>query len=748
MNTKQFSDQDKTDIKKAYDALIQSISETMTPDEIEYVRKAYDLCCEKFGESVMDSGRPVVLHALNVAQIAYSELGMRSKTVVSALLHNITRYTDVTFDEIKTLFGDRVALILNDLEKVMGLDMTHISTQSDTFRKLFLSIIDDIRVVMLILAHCLDSCRNKSDIECGVIEYDSADSHEVIEKKRLAKFFDEVKYIIIPIVHRLGLYKIKQEFEEALMIYENPREFYEIKEKIILSRDMQVKKMETFLKPIRQGLVENGYDTTIKWRTKSVPSIFAKMKAQDVPFEKVYDLFAVRIIINNPRKSIFDERSDCWKVYAMVTSLYKPNEKRMRDWITVPKASGYESLHATVEDGTYNVEVQIRTLRMDDNAERGTASHWLYKAGNDKHQTADEWLNQIREIIEMPEQEKDNNAFDSSLAKKGKADKIFIITPQGDVKQLPVGSTILDFAFEVHTQVGCHCIGARVNGKMQPIRYVLNNGDRVEIQTSKKQVPKADWLNYVNTEKSKGRIKRYLKDQEMKEAELGSSIFHRKLKNWKIEFNDKIFSDLLKKYDCGSGIEFYHKIATDRIDLAEMKAFILSFYEEKESHQDRVEDDPKKEKPVGFDDDVMTIGTNISGMAFKMAKCCNPIQGDDVVGFINVGGVISIHRTNCHNFIAIRKRYPYRVVDVKWQNDSAVSRASFKITAKDNFGILSDITEVMKQMEINIVDAKMGTKNGLYEGHFVVQISNTGYLEQLLRRLREVRGVIEVQRND
>jgi len=746
MKSGKFSEQDINKVNEAYNALIQSVSVTMTPEEIEYVKKAYTLCCEKYGENLMDSGRPIVLHALNVAQISYSELGMQSKTVVSALLHNITRYSDITFEEIKTVFGDRVALILNDLEKVMGLDMTHVSTQSDTFRKLFLSMIDDIRVVMLILAHCLDSCRNKGDIESEVVVSNGFDSQDVIERKRLEKFFSQVKYIIIPIVHRLGLYKIKQEFEEALMIYENPREFKEIKDKITLSRDVQEQRMEVFLKPIRQGLIDGGYDTTIKWRTKSVPSIYAKMKAQDVPFEKVYDLYAVRIIINNSKQS--DEKSDCWKVYALVTNLYKPNESRMRDWITKPKSSGYESLHATVEDGGYNVEVQIRTLRMDDNAERGTASHWLYKESKDKHHTADAWLNQIREIIEMPEGEKDANTFDSSLAKKGKTDKMFIITPQGDVKQLPVGSTILDFAFEVHTQVGSHCIGARVNGKMQPIRFELKNGDRVEIQTSKKQVPKADWLNYVNTEKSKARIKRYLKDQEMKEAEIGSSIFHRKLKNWKIEFNDKIFNDLLKEYDSESGIEFYHKIATDQIDLAEMKAFILAQFEEKEKLQDRGDDEAKKEKLVDVDDDAMTIGANISGMAFKMARCCNPIQGDDVIGFINVGGVISIHRTNCHNFRAIRKRYPYRVVDVKWQNDAVMSKASLKITAKDNFGILSDITEVMKQMEINIIDANMGTKNGLYEGHFVVQISSVGYLEQLMRRLRELRGIIDVQRND
>lgn len=745
MRTITFSEKERNEIEEAYNALIQSISGTMSAEEVDYVKKAYSLCSEKFGGSVMESGRPVVLHALNVAQIAYTELGMRSKTVVSALLHNITRYTDVSFEEIKTSFGDRVALILNDLEKVMGLDMTHVSTQSDTFRKLFLSIIDDIRVVMLILAHCLDSCRNKADIESEVIVPGPGDTPEVFERKRLAKFFDEIKYIVIPIVHRLGLYKIKQEFEEALMIYENPREFYEIKEKIALSRDMQEKRMEAFLRPIRQGLADSGYDTTIKWRTKSVPSIFAKMKAQDVPFEKVYDLFAARIIINNSKKS--DEKSDCWKVYALVTSLYKPNEKRLRDWITVPKASGYESLHATVEGEMYNVEVQIRTLRMDDNAERGTASHWLYKASDDKHQTSDAWLNQVREIIERPDGENNTDAFDSSLAQKGKADKMFIITPQGDVKQLPVGSTILDFAFEVHTQVGCHCIGARVNGKMQPIRFELKNGDRVEIQTSKKQMPKADWLNYVNTEKSKGRIKRYLKDQEMKEAGLGSSIFYRKLKNWKIEFNDKFFSLLLKKYECDSGIEFYHKIATDQIDLAEVKASIMSWYEEKEIRQDRVEDDARKDKAAD-NDDIMTIGVNVDGMAFKMARCCNPILGDDVVGFVSVGGAISIHRSNCPNFMAMKKRYPYRVVDVKWQNNPTSARASLKITANDNFGILSDITEVMKQMEINIVDANMNTRNGLYEGHFVVQISNVGHLEQLIRRLRDVRGVIDVQRID
>lgn len=723
---KKYSEKEILEIEKSYNELIQSVGETMTLEEVGYVRKAYELCCSKYDGMRMRSGRPMVLHVLEVAKISYSEMGMHSKTIVCALLHNITKVSDVTFDDIKEQFGERVMLILKGLIKVMSLNMSQISTQSDTFRKLFLSMIDDIRVVMLIIAHCLSNCRHQGDIDVSV-----------------DKFFEITNYLVIPIVHRLGLYNIKKDMEEALMIHENPKEFEEIKEKISMSHVMQEEKMANFLLPIRQELGKEGFDYTIKWRTKSIPSIFAKMKAQGVPFEQVYDLFAVRIIINNSK--IKEEKADCWKVYSIVTNLYQPNPQRLRDWITKPKASGYESLHTTVKNGVDWVEVQIRTSRMDEIAEKGNASHWSYKSHNDKHQTADEWLNQIRGILEATDQSDFNPLDDKRAAKRGKADKMYIITPQGEVKQLPVGSTILDFAFEVHTQVGSHCIGARVNGKMQPIRYVLNNGDRVEIQISKRQTPKADWLNYVNTEKAKSKIRRFLKDEEMKEAELGSSIFHRKLKNWKIVFNDKMFTELLKEYDCESGIEFYHKIATNQIDLAELKAFILSQTEEKEVH--KVEEEQRRDKPAENENDAMSIGENINGFAFKMAKCCNPIPGDSVCGFVNVGGGITIHRVNCKNAIAMKKRYPYRLVEVKWQGD-VPSRATIKVVAKDSFGILSDITEVMKQMEINIIDASMGTRNGMYEGRFVVHVTSVNYLEQLIRKLRSLNNVTEVQRID
>ena len=560
-----YSEQEIKAIEESYNALIQSVEESMTLEEVGYVKKAYELCCQKYDGMRMRSGRPMMLHVLEVAQICYSEMGMHSKTIVSALLHNITKCTDVTFDEITEMFGERVTLILRGLKKVMALNMAKISTQSDAFRKLFLSMIDDIRVVMLIIAHCLCNCRNQGDIDPDP-----------------DKFFEITKYLVIPITHRLGLYNIKKDMEEAVMIHENPKEYREIEEKITMSHVTQEEKMANFLLPIRRGLSEMGFDYTIKWRTKSIPSIFAKMKAQNVPFEQVYDLFAVRIIINNSR--IKDEKADCWKVYSVVTNLYQPNPQRLRDWITKPKASGYESLHTTVKNGVDWVEVQIRTSRMDEIAEKGNASHWSYKSSGDKHQSPDEWLNQIRGILEDTDQS-DFNPFDDKRAAKGKSDKIYIITPQGEVKQLPVGSTILDFAFEVHTQVGSQCIGARVNGKMQPIRYVLSNGDRVEIQTNRRQSPKADWLNYVNTEKAKSKIRRFLKDEEMKDSELGSSIFHRKLKNWKITINDKVFTDLLKRYGCESGIELYNKIALNEINLVEMKAVILALLE-KDSRKD------------------------------------------------------------------------------------------------------------------------------------------------------------------
>ena len=462
------------------------------------------------------------------------------------------------------------------------------------------------------------------------------------------------------------------------------------------------------------------------------------MKTNNLPFEQIFDIFAVRIIIKNSKPS--EEKTDCWRVYSIVTNIYQPNPKRLRDWITSPKVSGYESLHTTVQADKNWIEVQIRTERMDDIAERGSAAHWQYK-GKNKKQTTDEWLNQVREILESPQY----GVLDDRLSSSYKSDKIYVFTPNGDLKQLPVGATVLDFAFDIHTQVGSRCSGANVNGKLQPIRYELNSGDKVEILTNKKQVPKSDWLNVVTTDKAKSRIKRYLKDQEMKEAELGSALFYRRLKNWKITYTDKLLSEILKEYNLSSGIEFYHQIATEKIDIIRLKDFILSLDEDKVVKEEKPDDECVKDKDVKIGE--VCIGNNLSDLAFKLAKCCNPIHGDEVIGFISINGGVTIHRRDCSNVRALKKNYPYRIIDVRWSNQpEKVSEVAINIIANNELGLLGSISNVIKELEINILNASFETKENRSVGNLVLQVSNTNLLNQLLNKLNSLDGIIEVKR--
>ena len=499
--------------------------------------------------------------------------------------------------------------------------------------------------------------------------------------------------------------------------------------------------IENFLSPIRKALEEEKIENTIKWRTKSIHSIYEKMKTNNLPFEQIFDIFAVRIIIKNSKLS--EEKTDCWRVYSLVTNIYQPNPKRLRDWITTPKISGYESLHTTVRADKNWIEVQIRTERMDEIAERGSAAHWQYK-GKNKKQTTDEWLNQVREILESPNFGKN----DDELSKSCKTDKIYVFTPNGDLKQLPVGATVLDFAFDIHTQVGSQCAGANVNGKLQPIRYVLNSGDRVEVLLNKKQAPKSDWLNVVNTDKAKNRIKRYLKDQEMKEAQIGSALFYRRLKNWKITYTDRLLSLILKEYNLSSGIEFYHLIATEKIDISRLKDFILSLSETRDTKVEKAEDEfVKDNKAVDVDAGAVSIGGNMNDLAYRVAKCCNPIPGDDVIGFISINGGVTIHRNNCNNVKALKKNCPYRIIDVRWTNENSCnSEITIKVVGDNEFGLLGSISNMIKDLNINILNANFDTKGGRFEGRLVVQINNTILLEQLIRKLRSLKGVSDVSR--
>ena len=711
-------------IDTAYKIFVRSISKVMDTEQIGFIDKAYRLVLEKYDGRKTISGGLFVLSLIEMADIAANEVGLRSKTVVGIFLHRIIRESDVSIDYIRENFGERTALIVEGYDKISDIQINTVSFQSEQFRKLYLSLIDDIRVVLIKIIHRLYDMRHREDVDA----------------KLFKRYLKEVKYLCIPIVHRLGLYEIKKELEEKVMIYENPVEFEEIKNKIRVSSTEQEKLMENFLSPIRKALDDEHIDYHIKWRTKSIPSIYEKMRSNNLPFEQIFDIFAVRIIIKNSKRS--EEKTDCWRVYSIVTNIYQPNPKRLRDWITSPKVSGYESLHTTVRANKNWIEVQIRTERMDEIAEKGSAAHWQYKGKNNK-QTTDEWLNQVREILESPEYGK----LDDRLSNSCKSDKIYVFTPNGDLKQLPVGATVLDFAFDIHTQVGSQCSGANVNGKLQPIRYVLNSGDKVEILTNKKQVPKSDWLSVVTTEKAKNKIKRYLKDQEMKEAEIGSALFYRRLKNWKIPYTDKLLNIILKEYNLSSGIEFYHQIATEQIDVIRLKEFILSLDDNKDNRLERNETETVKEKQSEDKIGEVSIGNNLNDLAFKVAKCCNPIPGDNVIGFISINGGVTLHRTDCNNVKALKKNFPYRIVDVKWhKEDSGFSEVTINIVANNELGLLGLVSNVIKDLHINILNANFDTKGSRSVAKLVLQVNNTNLLEQLLRKLKSIQGVLEVRR--
>lgn len=719
-----YTDSELKKIDASYKSFIESISHVMDSEQIGFIDKAYHLALKSFDGRRTISGKLYVLSLIEMAAIAANEIGLRSKTIVGIFLQDVIHNQTIDLDYIKENFGERIALIIEGYEKISNVQTNKLSFQSEQFRRLYLSLIDDIRVLLIKIIHRIYDMRHKEDVD----------------SKQFVIYLREVKYLYIPILHRLGMYEVKKELEEKLMIYENPEEFEEIKNKIRVTAAEQEKLMEDFLAPIRQALSDEHIEAQIKWRTKSIPSIYEKMKSNNLPFEQIFDIFAVRIIIKNCKRN--EEKTDCWRVYSLVTNIYQPNPKRLRDWITTPKVSGYESLHTTVKAGNKWIEVQIRTERMDEIAEKGSAAHWQYK-GKDKKQTTDEWLNQIREILETPNF--GNN--DEGLAKSCKSDKIYVFTPNGDLKQLPIGATVLDFAFDIHTQLGCHCSGANVNGKIQSIKYQLNSGDRVEVIINKKQVPKPDWLSIVTTDKAKNRIKRYLKDLEMKEAELGSALFFRRLKNWKIPYTEKLLNEILKNYNLSSGIELYHLIATEEIDISDLKDFIFSLADSNDSKSAKVEDERNKDKPndLKTKELSLSLGADVNDLAYKIAKCCNPHPGDEMYGFITISGGVTLHRADCNNLKSLRKNYPYRIIDVRWSNeDSVTTNVTIKIIGNNELGLLSSISSSINEMRINILNANFVTENNKFTGELVLQMHKTINMEQLIRKIKSQKGIIEV----
>ncbi len=727
-------------IQQAYESMLDDIHPFVNaPEHLALIDKAFRFCLEKYDGRYLLSGKAYMYHLIEMGRSAVIEVGLGYISVVASFLHGIDYKEGVSLKELEQQFGKTVAIILEDFSEISRLDTEKVAYNSDNFQVLFLSLIDDMRSVLLKIVHRVYDVRNQNDVDAD----------------RLSKYFHEIKYIYIPIVHRLGLYKLKAELEEKLMLYETPEIFHEIEAKIEASKEARRQTAEKFIARISEGIdaelertKRNGkpkFAYTVKWRLKSIPSIYAKMRAQNVPFEEVYDLMAARVII---RCALKDEQECCWSVYSAITNIYDPMPERLRDWITKPKASGYESLHTTVKyDDKLWFEVQIRTTRMDDIAETGQAAHYLYKG---EKQTSEEWLLNVREVLENP----GLVSFENSYRKIYKSDKIFIFTPEGDLKQLPIGSTVLDFAYEVHTKVGETCNGARVNGHMVPIRHVLTNGDKVEIITSKKQSPRADWLNVVVTEKAKNKIRRYLKEEELKESELGKGMLQRRLKNWKLPFSETVIDMLVKEFKLENSLQLYHQISTEKIDIADVKRFLTSKFGESAEKAERPVpeqiESTKKEQSADAEES-LSIGEDIDNVTYKLAKCCNPIPGDRVFGFVTSDGTISIHRTNCPNAKSMQQRYGYRIINVKWNGiENQGSQATIRIYGRDVMGLLGKITKVISEdLEVNMKNIALNSdKEGFFEGRIVLQISDVEALEQLIVRLKAIEGIMEVIRID
>ena len=727
-------------IQRAYETMLADISPSVNaPEHLALIDKAYRYCLERYDGRYLLSGKAYMLHLIDMARIAVVEVGLGYISVAAAFLHGIDYKMGVSIKELREEFGRTVAIVLEDFSEISKLDTEKVAFNSDNFQVMFLSLIDDMRAVLLKIVHRVYDVRNQNDVA----------------PERLAKYFHEIKYIYIPIVHRLGLYKLKSELEEKLMLYENPAMFHEIEAKIEATHEARKKTADDFISRISESInaeldrtKKNGklkYAYSVKWRLKSIPSIYAKMRAQNVPFEEVYDLLAARVII---RCALKDEQECCWSVYSAITNLYEPMPERLRDWITKPKASGYESLHTTVKyDDKMWFEVQIRTTRMDDIAETGQAAHYLYKG---EKETSEEWLLNVREVLENP----GLVSFENSYRKLYKSDKIFIFTPEGDLKQLPIGSTVLDFAYEVHTRVGETCNGARVNGKMVPIRHELTNGDKVEIITSKRQSPRADWLNVVVTEKAKNKIRRYLKEQELKESELGKGMLQRRLKNWKLPFSETMVEMLVKEFKLENSLQLYHQISTEKIDIADVKRFLTAkFGENAEKTEKTVPEhiSSSKKDNSAEPEECLSIGEDIDNVTYKLAKCCNPIPGDQVFGFVTSDGTISIHRTNCPNAKSMQQRYGYRIINVKWCGmENEGSQATIRIYGRDVMGLLGKITKVISEdLQVNMKNIVFNTdKEGFFEGKIVLQIVDAEALEQLTTKIKAIEGIIDVVRID
>ncbi|WP_316805536.1 bifunctional (p)ppGpp synthetase/guanosine-3',5'-bis(diphosphate) 3'-pyrophosphohydrolase [Pedobacter nototheniae] len=723
---------EKQEILKRYRALLRASKSTLQRGDKKEIRKAFDMALESHKDMRRKSGEPYIYHPIAVAQIAAEEIGLGTTSIVCALLHDVVEDTDITLEDIEREFGKKTAKIIDGLTKISGVFDTNSSLQAENFRKMLLTLADDVRVILIKLADRLHNMRTM----------------DFMPRHKQLKIASETIYLYAPLAHRLGLYAIKSELEDLSMKYLDPDTYKFIAKKLNEKKAERALFIKKFVEPIDEIVHEQGLVADVYGRPKSIHSIWNKMKKKNIPFEEVYDLFAIRIILDSAPEN---EKADCWKAYSIVTDLYRPNPDRLRDWVSSPKGNGYESLHTTVMGprGQW-VEVQIRTQRMNEIAEKGFAAHWKYKESSNDN-GLDQWIQKVREMLSNPEA----NALDflDDFKMNLFSDEIFIFTPKGALIQLPLGATALDFAFEIHTDVGATCIGAKVNHKLVPISYKLQNGDQVEIITSNKQTPKEDWLNIVVTAKAKSKIKSSLKEEKRKIAENGKEILERKLKSLKITYNTDNLNKLSYFFKLPSTQELFVNVALGKIELKDIKEYLSSEKEIETRGPERPENlsvDGIKSKIKGSESDILLIGEDMQRIDYTLAACCNPIPGDDVFGFITVSEGIKIHRTNCPNAAQLMANYGYRVVKAKWNKQQELTfLTGLHIVGIDDVGLINNITRVIStDFKVNMRSITVDTNEGIFDGSIMIFVNDTEHLENLIKNLLKVRGVTGVTRFD
>ena len=734
MNYKATIEEENKEIAKRYKNLLKETYQTLSRSDKLMIRKAFNLSVEAHSNQRRKTGEPYIFHPISVAKIVANEIGLGATSIAAALLHDVVEDTKYTLDNIERLFGETVARIVSGLTKISSLkkDKDH-SIQAENFRKMLLTLHDDVRVILIKVADRLHNMQTM----------------DAMPAYKQVKIASETLYIYAPLAHRLGLYNIKTELEDLGLKYTEPEIYNDILSKISESKEDQENYIKSFENTLNNGLSKESFKYQIKGRFKSIYSIRRKMRKQNVSFDEVYDKFAIRIIYDPSSK---DEKFDAWKIYSIVTDYFKPNPSRLRDWISQPKSTGYEALHITVVGPEAKwVEVQIRSNRMDEIAEKGYAAHFKYKQGIESDNGLDGWLNRLKETLEN----QSINAIDfvEDFKLNLYAKEIYVFTPNGDLKSLPKGASALDFAFSIHTDVGLKCRGVKVNGKLVPLSFELSSGDQIEVITTSSNKPNARWLDFVITARARTKIKTALKEQEKKIAEEGKAILARKLRHLKINFNEKSLNELVVFFKLKTSFDLFFRIGNGAIDNTQLKNFvsqrnntIVNFFKKRLTRAPSKELINKEEVSTKYDD--LVFGIEEEKLDYTTSKCCKPIPGDKVFGFITINEGIKIHKKDCPNSISMQSNYAYRVIKAKWiDSTNQEFKAILKVSGEDNRGIVNNLTKIISNnMDVFIHSINIAGNEGIFDGKLSISVKNRTQLNKLIEKIKKVEGVKKVQR--